>query len=326
MKNRAIAIGIPIGVVVLLLLLVTSTFSHRAYEEPVVTRFGEIVEPASLHWGNWKLKLPTPIETVHLIDRRVRSFRTRNQEYTLRAAEQGLAGSEKLQIQMYCHWQVTDGKQFFRRLYDDESLAEQKISEKMVDMLRAEIQGRTIDEFFNLIEDEVKQRDMEVRVRERVNVECRQEQLGLEVASVGFYRISFSPLVFQSICNAMVTEQIQRATAYEKQGEEEAARIRAAATGQAKILVAEAEADAERITKEAQAEAEALYRDAIQLAPVLWGYDEGLKTAVAVLKDRTEIVLSPKDWAMLRAILDPDSFAEPGEATPPPATRPATGP
>jgi membrane protease subunit HflC len=316
-KNVGILVAV-VGVVVVVFLLFTCLFTHKDYEEPIVTRFGAPVEPLSLGVGNLKAKLPTPIDTVQWIDLRVRSFRTgNNAEFNLAAAREGLAGTEKLIIQMFCHWQVTDALQYFRRFAADASKAEKRLGEKLVDMLRGECQGRTINDFFNLIEDRVKQRDMEVRIRDAVNAECAQEQLGVRVAGVGFYRISFPPTVFESICNAMVAEQTQRATSFEKEGEEEAARIRARAQREADGYKSDAAAEAELIRKRAEAEAEAIYRSAISRSPELYRFLEGLKAAKAAMDKDTQVVLSVEDWEMLRALMDPDSFGES------PATRPA---
>ena len=323
MKNKATAIGIAVGVPLLGVLLIMCTFTHRPYEEPVVTRFGKITDAKRLGW-NWHLKLPTPIDSVRLIDMRIRSFRTDNQVYSLSATQEGMAGAEELQIRMYCHWQVTDARQYYRRYYDNEADATEIIRAKIVDALRAQLQNQTLDRFFNQIETKVKQRKMEISVRDRINKECRGGKLGLRVASIGFYRISFPPTVFQNICDAMVSEQIQQATAYEKQGEEAAAGIRAEAKRQAKIIIGEAEADAEVTKKIAQAEAEAFYRGPIASSPELWDYEEALKTATIVLKKKTQVTLNVADWPFLKALLDPDSFAAPGEGTTRPTTRPAT--
>ncbi len=320
MKNKATAIGVAIGVPLLGVLLIMCTFTHRPYEEPVVTRFGAVTDPVRLGW-NWHLKLPTPIDSVRLIDMRIRSFRTDNQEYSLQA--EGLVAAEKLQIRVYCHWQVTDARQYYRRYYDNEVRATEIIRAKIVDALRAQLQNRTLDRFFNQIEDKVKQREMEINVRNRINKECRDGELGLRVASVGFYRISFPPTVFQSICDAMVSEQIQQATAYEKQGEEAAESILSEARRKATIIVGEAKADAELIEKTAQAESEAIYRKAIAHSPELWNYDQALETAATVLRKKSQVTLNVADWPFLRALLDPDSFAAPGEATTRPTTRPA---
>jgi len=243
----------PIKVVVLAfivavagLLGVNSVFIVSELERAVLLEFGRVVR-ADIEPG---LHLKKPfINEVRKFDGRVLPLDA-NPERFLTLEKKAVI------VDSFAKFKVNDAQRFYTATSGDERRAEALLRQRINNGLRNEISKRSLHEVVSGERDEL----MNV-LTERLDSVAREE-LGVEVVDVRVKRIDLPPEVSQSVYARMNTERDIEAREHRAQGQELAAGIRADASKQREVILAEAYADAESIRGDGDAGSAALYADA----------------------------------------------------------------
>jgi membrane protease subunit HflC len=159
-------------------------------------------------------------------------------------------------VDSFAKFKVNDAQRFYTATSGDERRAEALLRQRINNGLRNEISKRSLHEVVSGERDEL----MNVLTK-RLDGFAREE-LGVEVVDVRVKQIDLPPEVSQSVYDRMNTERDIEAREHRAQGQELAAGIRADASKQREVILAEAYADAESLRGDGDAGAAAMYASA----------------------------------------------------------------
>ena len=255
---------------------VNSVFVVSELERAVLLEFGKVIS-ADIKPG---LHLKKPfINEVRKFDARVLT------------PERFLTLEKKAVIvDSFAKFKVNDAQLFYTATSGDERRAEALLRQRINNGLRNEISKRSLHEVVSGERDEL----MSVLTL-RLDEVARQE-LGVEVVDVRVKRIDLPPEVSQSVYDRMNTERDIEAREHRAQGQELAAGIRADASKQREVILAEAYADAEGIRGDGDAGAAALYAAAFSRDIEFYKFYRSMAAYQRTFADKSDVM-----------IIDPDS-------------------
>lgn len=292
------------GVTVAVLLLYATAFQVREGRTALVTRFGDpvrAVEDAGLHW-----KLPWPIDQAEQLDRRWRVFETPHGETLTR-------DKKNVILLAYTVWRIGDAWTYLRAIGSDEAAGE-RLDSLVLDAQAQVIGGHDLSALVSTDADKLAVETIEGQLLEAV--QGASARYGIEVAQVGFKRLSLPEENITKVFGHMRAERAREAAGFQADGEQRAAEIRAETDEAVAKIRASAEEDAARIRGEAEAQAAAIYSAAQALDPDLYRFLRELQAL--------ERVLGGESRASLILRTDSAPFGLLGEAemgeTPAPAT------
>ena len=259
---------------------VNSVFVVTELERAVLLEFGKVIS-ADIKPG---LHLKKPfINEVRKFDARV---------LTLDANPERFLTLEKkaVIVDSFAKFKVNDAQLFYTATSGDERRAEALLRQRINNGLRNEISKRSLHEVVSGERDEL----MSVLTL-RLDEVARQE-LGVEVVDVRVKRIDLPPEVSQSVYDRMNTERDIEAREHRAQGQELAAGIRADASKQREVILAEAYADAEGIRGDGDAGAAALYAAAFSRDIEFYKFYRSMAAYQRTFADKSDVM-----------IIDPDS-------------------
>ena len=259
---------------------VNSVFVVSELERAVLLEFGKVIS-ADIKPG---LHLKKPfINEVRKFDARV---------LTLDANPERFLTLEKkaVIVDSFAKFKVNDAQLFYTATSGDERSAEALLRQRINNGLRNEISKRSLHEVVSGERDEL----MSVLTL-RLDEVARQE-FGVEVVDVRVKRIDLPPEVSQSVYDRMNTERDIEAREHRAQGQELAACIRADASKQREVILAEAYADAEGIRGDGDAGAAALYAAAFSRDIEFYKFYRSMAAYQRTFADKSDVM-----------IIDPDS-------------------
>jgi membrane protease subunit HflC len=241
----------------------------------VLMRLGEVVRV--LDQPGLALRIPG-IDDVLTYDARL--------QYLNAAPVEKLArGGEKLIIDFYAVWRISDAHAFRRSYPRGIVQAEQRIQETVNSLVGAKIGSLTRAQLLARSE-----------VISTLDEESDAElaSTGADVVDVRLNRIEL-PRAAEPAAYKQMREQ-RRATSRERRaaGERRAREIRAKADREAELTVAEARSKAEITRGEGDAEAARIYGEAYGADPEFYAFVRSLEAYRATLKSRTTLVLPPE--------------------------------
>ena len=270
MKSNALR-WIVGGATVAVLLLYATAFQVREGRTALVTRFGEpvrAVEDAGLHG-----KLPWPIDRTQLLDRRWRVFETRHGETLTR-------DKKNVVLLAYTVWRVGDAWAYLRAVGTDEE-AQDRLDSLLLDAQAQVIGGHDLSALVSTDPDQLAVEAIEAQLLSVVA--AASERYGIDVASVGFKRLSLPEENITKVFGHMRAERAREAAGYQAAGEQRAAEIRAETDEEVAKIKVVAEEEAARILGQAEAEAAETYAAAQALDPTLYMFLRELEALERVL-------------------------------------------
>lgn len=236
-------------------------FQVQENEYAVVTRWGDPVRvaPPGLHF-----KLPAPMESVWVKDRRVRCFEGNIGELEETFTRDG----KNVVISVYVCWRIAEDDEqimtYMRRVQEDDAAAGSfdEAEGLLTNVLRSARSG-TISQydFADMINTDPAK--VKIDAIEQALMATMQptalEQFGIEIVDVGLKHIGLPEKVSQSVFERMKAERDATRQEILARGEAEAQRIRAEAESKRRISIAEAEAQATKIRGAADAKAAEFY-------------------------------------------------------------------
>lgn len=251
MANKAIA-----GFIVVLLVLV-SLFTVREGQNALILRLGKIVESADATPKNFApgihIKYPI-IDRVLYYDKRLQTLTPQYTQKVLTAEQ------KRLIVDYYVKWRITDLARFYKATGGSVYKAEDLLTQKVNDALRAEFGQRTISEVVSLERGEV----MQILKKKS---DLGAKPLGLSVIDVRIKKIDLPREVQTSVYNRMSTDRERVATKHRAKGKAEAERIRAQADAKVTVILAKATKDAASIRAEGLEKAANIYNTAYARVP-----------------------------------------------------------
>ena len=266
-----------IGILFLLLIMVgrNSVYVVKETEKAVKLRFGELVQdniPAGLHF-----KYPLA-DDIRKFDGRI---------LTLDAETESFFTSERkrLMVDSYAKWRISDVGEYYRATGGDESIAHNRLANRVNDGLRNQFGTRTLHEVVSGERDQL-MRDILTHLNRTVTT-----SLGIEVIDVRVKRIDLPDEVSEQVFRRMTAEREKEARDLRAKGNEEAEKIRADADRQKTILEANAYRDSEKIRGDGDAQASFVYASAYNKDPEFYAFTRSLKAYRASFNNKGDILL-----------------------------------
>ena len=261
------------GVAVALVILANVVlFKVDQRQQALVVRFGDPVRTV-LTPG---LHLKSPFETVLKFDKRNIALNANEEEVT--AADQ-----ERLVVDAFVRYRITDPRQFYRTL-GTESVAKDRLESIVNAALREEV-GRSNSE--DVIAG--KRAQVMAAIRTKVASQVAASDLGVQIIDVRIKRADLPPANEQAVFERMQTARKQ-----------EAAELRAMGEQKRREIVATAYEQAETIRGDADAQRAQLFASSFGRDPAFASFYRSMQAYEASLgKGDTTLVLSP-DSAFFR--------------------------
>lgn len=278
-------------IIVALVLAVTasSLFIVNQYERAVVLRFGRLIEvdvKPGLH-----VKIPV-MDKVRRFDGRLLTADMNTESFFT-------IENKRLMVDSYIKWRVKDVETYYKATGGDESLAKERLTQRVADGLRNQFGRRTLHDVVSGQRDELM-----AELKKTLN-ESANTLLGIEVVDIRVKRIDFPPEVSQSVFLRMAADREKEAREYRAQGKEQSEVIRADADRQRVVLEANAYRDAERLRGEGDAKASAIYAAAYNKDPEFYAFVRSLNAYRKSFNGKDDLMVVDPKSDFFRYLKDP---------------------
>ncbi len=237
-------VRLSIVVIVVLVLLIQSTFIITEGWQGLVLQFGKI-ERIVLEPGLY-FKYPF-IQDVIELNKRILAAESHPAEYIT-------LDKKRLMVDTVARWQIDDPKRFYNAVRNDRD-AIGRLNETIFAGLRQEIANHNFKDFIRERREGIMKQVTEMTAQ-------KAKEWGIGVVDVRIKRVDLPEEVQKSVFARMIAERERIAKGYRAEGEEQARKIRANANKDKEIILAEAYGKSEALRGEGDAEATAIYAGA----------------------------------------------------------------
>jgi membrane protease subunit HflC len=274
-------ISIAVGAIIALTLLASSMFVVDQHRYAVVYALGElreVIATPGLHF-----KLPSPIQNVVFLDKRLQTLDTADGERFLTAEKKDLL------VDAFVKWRIRDPRQYLAAIAggNGQSSAErgaERVARAVQVAMSAEIASRKVADVVSGQRDQ-----LAASLRERVA--AASSQLGVEIVDVRLKRVDFTAQVSNALYERMKADRLRVASETRATGQAEAEQIRADAERQRSVILAEAYRDAETIKGEGDAKATQIYAQSFGKNPEFYRFYRSLEAYRATFKSRSDVLV-----------------------------------
>ncbi|NBS75881.1 MAG: protease modulator HflC [Betaproteobacteria bacterium] len=256
-------IGLYISSAMLALLLLSSTiFVVDQRQFGVVYSLGQIKKVITEPGLNFKL--PPPLQNVN--------------------------EKQRMVIDWYVRWRISDPSQYIRNVGLDEKAGAQQLTRVVRNAFQEEINKRTVKDLLSL-----KREALMVDVkREVLEIVKGEKPWGIDVVDVRITRADYVDTITESVYRRMEAERKRVANELRSTGGAEGEKIRADADRQREVTLANAYRDAQKIKGEGDAEAARLYADAFGKDPQFAQFYQSIEAYKASFNKKSDVmVLDP---------------------------------
>ena len=278
-----------LGVVVALIVGSSSFYIVTEYERAVVLRFGRLVNadvPPGLHF-----KIP--------FADKVRKFDGRLLTADMRPESFFTVENKRLIVDSYIKWRVKNVETYYKATGGDETVAAERLAQRVADGLRNQFGRRTLHEVVSGKRDELMS-----ELTFNLNA-VSEGLLGLEVVDIRVKRIDLPPDVSDSVFARMAADREKEAREYRSKGKEQAEVIRADADRQRAVLEANAYRDAERLRGDGDANAAAIYAEAYNKDAEFYAFVRSLNAYSATFDGKDDLLVLDPGSDFFRFLKDP---------------------
>ena len=264
-----------LGFLVLLVLL-TSTFTVSETEKVIVLEFKKIVGTDYGPGLHFKL----PYRQVKKFDRRILSLESKPERFLT-------SEKKNVLVDWFVKWRINDVTKFYTSVGGDKAQANIRLDQITKDAMRNEFSKRTIRELVSSDRGRI-QDALTTMVAPAV------ASLGVEVTDIRVMRIDLPEEVSSSVYHRMEAERARVAREFRSRGAEAAEKIRAEADRQREVLIAEAQKGAEILRGEGDATATEIYAKAYGKNKEFFQFNRSLIAyRQAFRDDGSQLLLSP---------------------------------
>lgn len=255
----------------------------REDEQALVLRFGapSRVENALNEDQNAGLKFKVPVvENVRIYDRR-------NIELDLEPEPILASDQERLIVDAFVRYKITDVDSFYRRFFTRRA-GEETMRNDFDALLRntlAEVPSQEIIAGQRL--------QLMKEILDRANALAEESQWGVEFIDVRIMRADLPETVAAEVFDRMVNDRNEQAAERRGVGERESRTIRAQAAKTREVTLAEARKQAEILRGVGDGERNRIYAEAYNLDPEFFAFYRSMQAYERGLTDGTTYVLSP---------------------------------
>jgi membrane protease subunit HflC len=221
----------------------------------VVYALGQIKEVITEPGLN--IKLPSPLQNVSYIDKRLLTLDSPDTEPMLTAEKQ------RVVIDWFVRWRITDPMAYIRNVGLDEKSGANQLNRVVRNAFQEEINKRTVKELLSLqretLMDDVK-REVLGKVR-------GDKPWGVDVVDVRITRADYVDAITESVYRRMEAERKRVANELRSTGGAEGEKIRADADRQREVTIANAYREAQKIKGAGDAQAARIYAEAFGKDP-----------------------------------------------------------
>jgi len=250
-------------------------------------------------------KLPPPFQNVSYFDKRLLTLDSVDAEPMLTAEKQ------RVVIDWYVRWRITDPSEYIRNVGLDESAGANQLNRVVRNAFQEEINKRTVKDLLSLKREQL-MADVKREVLEAVR---GAKPWGVDVVDVRITRVDYVDAITESVYRRMEAERKRVANELRSTGGAEGEKIRADADRQREVAIANAYRDAQKIKGEGDAEAARIYADAFGRDPQFAQFYRSLDAYKASFSKKSDVM-----------VLDPSSeffktFRNGGGSAPAPAKK-----
>jgi modulator of FtsH protease HflC len=269
-------VRLSITVIVILVLLVQSTFIVSEGEQGLVLQFGKI-ERVVLEPGLY-FKYPFIQDFVPL-NKRILGAESHPSEYIT-------LDKKRLMVDTVSRWKIEDPKEFYIAVRNERDAAISRLNETIIAGLRQEVANHKFKDFIREKREGIMKQVTEMTAQ-------KAKEWGISVVDVRIKRVDLPEEVQKSVFARMNAEREKKAKGYRAEGEEQAREIRANANKEVKIILAEAYGKSETLRGEGDAEATAVYAAAYGKDEEFYSFTRHLEVYKKVFAADTTWLLKP---------------------------------
>lgn len=258
--------------------LAGSIFVVNQQQLAIVLQFREAVRTVYEPGLNFKIPF---IQTVAFFDKRVLPLEPPEQEAIL-------ADQKRIVVDAFARYRITDPLKFFQRLNNERQAADQ-LSILVNSSMRQVLGTLTMKDV--LSEERSK---IMVAIRDEMNDKAKAADYGVEIVDVRIRRADLPDETSQSIFARMRSERQREAAEFRAKGQEQSQEIRSKAERERTVLLAEAKRKAETARGEGDEEALRVVAQATGKNPQFYSFYRSLQAYRETLANKeTTLVLSP---------------------------------
>ena len=274
---------ILIVVVLAWFVLSFSMYTVSEGEQAVILKLGELVKVSGTNRAQVVkpgLHFKTPFIT------RVRKYDVRLRTLNVDASKILTAEQKYVLVDYYTKWQISDLPKYYRATGGNAEYADQLLTQKINDALRAAFGKRTISEVVSS-----QRGDIMSFLKHRADQGA--EGLGIDVNDVRIKAIDLPETIEESVFKRMSTQREQVATKLRSEGKAQAETIQATADRQVAIELAKAKLQAQEIRASGDKQAAAIYNAAYDKNKTFYAMYRSLQSYQQVFGHKTVMVLKP---------------------------------
>jgi membrane protease subunit HflC len=287
MTSRQIVMGV---IALTLLTLIFQTFyvvDQR--EQAIIVQFGDpvrVVNAPGTDQAGLNLKVPF-IEQVLKLDRRNIAVEADQEEIIT-------AGQERLMVDAFLRYRISDPEQFYRTLRDEATAAD-RVGRLLNSSLRQVLGGATDDDIVSGRRSQLMQ-----QVKTDMARRAESSRLGIQVIDVRIKRADLPAANREFVFRRMSTARQQEAAQLRAQGEQRKREVIASADREVAITLATAREEAGQITGEGDAQRTRIFANSFGRDPSFAAFFRSMQAYEQSFADgQTTMVLSP-DSAFFR--------------------------
>lgn len=281
MSGRAKLLLLGVGIVVAIILVLSSTFKVNEYEQVILLQFGEpikVVNGYSTQEPGLYLKTP--------FVQNVESFEKRILDYDAPPEEMILGDQKRLVVDSFIRYRITDPLLFFQTV-GSETIARNRLG-AILNAATRQVLGTV--ELITVLSGERGQ--LMVYILDQVNRQSKD--FGVDVIDVRIRRADLPDENSQAVYRRMQTEREREAKEYRAQGDEASQRIRSRADKERTILLANAKRESEILRGQGDALAVKIFADSFGQDEAFFAFYRSMQAySIALGADDTTLVLSP---------------------------------
>jgi membrane protease subunit HflC len=277
MNNR---IGFYITSILVGLLLINSMmFVVDQRQFGVVYGFGQIKNVITEPGLNFKM--PPPFQNVVYLDKRLLTLDNADTEPMLTAEKQ------RVVIDWYVRWRVTDPLQYIRNVGTDETAGATQLARVVRNAFQEEINKRTVKELLSLKREALMQ-DVKTEVLKAVQ---SGKTWGIDVVDVRITRADYVESITESVYRRMEAERKRVANELRSTGAAEGEKIRADADRQREVIIADAYKEAQHIKGDGDAEAARVYAESFGRDPQFAQFYRSLEAYKTTFSKKSDVMV-----------------------------------
>ena len=281
MSGRAKLLLLGVAIVVVIILVLSSTFKVNEYEQVILLQFGEprkVVNGYGTQEPGLYLKTPF-VQNVETFEKRIL-------DYDAPPEEMILGDQKRLVVDSFIRYRITDPLLFFQTV-GSEAIARNRLG-AILNAATRQVLGTV--ELITVLSGERGQ--LMVYILDQVNRQSRD--FGVDVIDVRIRRADLPDENSQAVYRRMQTEREREAKEYRAQGDEASQRIRSRADKERTILLANAKRESEIVRGQGDALAIKIFADAFGQDEEFFSFYRSMQAyTLALGAEDTTLVLSP---------------------------------